>query len=218
MYIPNPYFSNVPYIGDLTLDYILMEDGYPVLFVCKSNEKYFLCVCRTLIPEQKWVVSEILFKDLVRLLQCDIDVYDAFSSYKEGRSCIVKWKKDMPEEQYEVYSTKILNPKEIPGKGIFLSVDEVGNYLEQIKNRECIKEENNVYMESESEQYVATGVSVAVVSFSKNHYESDSWKREGILTTVKYVSFSIEKQVVNSVGFYKKNTDNIIKGSIAPAA
>ena len=80
MYIPNPYFSNVPYIGDLTLDYILMEDGYPVLFVCKSNEKYFLCVCRTLIPEQKWVVSEILFKDLVRLLQCDIDVYDAFSS------------------------------------------------------------------------------------------------------------------------------------------
>ena len=42
MYIPTPYFRNVPKMGDLTLDNIFLDDGYPVLFTCTNEEKIYL--------------------------------------------------------------------------------------------------------------------------------------------------------------------------------
>ena len=69
MYIPNPYFKNVPQIGDMILDYVFVEDGYPILFTCISGDRLFLCLCRTLTPNQKWVISEINFSDLEKLIK-----------------------------------------------------------------------------------------------------------------------------------------------------
>ena len=221
MYIPNPYFSNIPQMGDLILDYVFVEDGYPILFVCKADENYFLCICRTLRPEQKWVVSEILLDDLKKLIKGEIDIHDAFISNKRGRSCIVKWSASIIKEQYQVIPTLSLDLNEIPSKGIFLDEDETGNYLEQLENRESVKEENNVRMESENKQYVATDIKMFIdISFLKNicYGVDDSVKRYRI-NTVENVSFFINEETINdSDSISEKKIKNVVKTNIAPAA
>lgn len=199
MYIPNPYFSNIPQMGDLILDYVFVEDGYPILFVCKADENYFLCICRTLRPEQKWVVSEILLDDLKKLIKGEIDIHDAFISNRKGRSCIVKWSASIIKEQYQVIPTLSLDLNEIPSKGIFLDEDETGNYLEQLENRESVKEENNVRMESENKQYVATDIKMFIdISFLKNIcYGVDDSVKKYRINTVENVSFLINEETIN---------------------
>lgn len=221
MYIPNPYFSNIPQMGDLILDYVFVEDGYPILFVCKTDENYFLCICRTLRPEQKWVVSEILLDDLKKLIKGEIDIHDAFISNKNGRSCIVKWSASILKEQYQVIPTLSLDLNEIPSKGIFLDEDETGNYLEQLENRESVKEENNVRMESENKQYVATDIKMFIdISFLKNIcYGVDDSVKKYRINTVENVSFFINEETINdSDSISEKKIKNVVKTNIAPAA
>lgn len=221
MYIPNPYFSNIPQMGDLILDYVFVEDGYPILFVCKADENYFLCICRTLRPEQKWVVSEILLDDLKKLIKGEIDIHDAFISNKRGRSCIVKWSASIIKEQYQVIPTLSLDLNEIPSKGIFLDEDETGNYLEQLENRESVKEENNVRMESENKQYVATDIKMFIdISFLKNIcYGVDDSVKKYRINTVENVSFFINEETINdSDSISEKKIKNVVKTNIAPAA
>lgn len=221
MYIPNPYFSNIPQMGDLILDYVFVEDGYPILFVCKADENYFLCICRTLRPEQKWVVSEILLDDLKKLIKGEIDIHDAFISNKNGRSCIVKWSASILKEQYQVIPTLSLDLNEIPSKGIFLDEDETGNYLEQLENRESVKEENNVRMESENKQYIATDIKMFIdISFLKNIcYGVDDSVKKYRINTVENVSFFINEETINdSDSISEKKIKNVVKTNIAPAA
>ena len=221
MYIPNPYFSNIPQMGDLILDYVFVEDGYPILFVCKADENYFLCICRTLRPEQKWVVSEILLDDLKKLIKGEIDIHDAFISNKRGRSCIVKWSASIIKEQYQVIPTLSLDLNEIPSKGIFLDEDETGNYLEQLENRERVKEENNVRMESENKQYVATNIKMFIdISLLKNIcYGVDDSVKKYRINTVENVSFFINEETINdSDSISEKKIKNVVKTNIAPAA
>lgn len=221
MYIPNPYFSNIPQMGDLILDYIFVEDGYPILFVCKSYERYFLCVCRTLIPAQKWIVSEILLDDLKKLLKGEIDIHDAFISNKNGKSCIVKWRPTAIKVKYRVRPTSSLNLNEIPEKGIFLDEDEIGNYLEQLENRVSVEEENNVRMESVNEQYIATDIKMFIdISFLKNIcYNVDDSVKKYRINTAENVSFFIEEEIINDSDSVKeKKINNVVKTNIAPAA
>lgn len=221
MYIPNPYFSNIPQMGDLILDYVFVEDGYPILFVCKTDENYFLCICRTLRPKQKWVVSEILLDDLKKLIKGEIDIHDAFISNKNGRSCIVKWSASILKEQYQVIPTLSLDLNEIPSKGIFLDEDETGNYLEQLENRESVKEENNVRMESENKQYIATDIKMFIdISFLKNIcYGVDDSVKKYRINTVENVSFFINEETINdSDSISEKKIKNVVKTNIAPAA
>lgn len=219
MYIPNPYFSNIPQMGDLVLDYIFVEDGYPILFVCKSDESYFLCVCRTLIPEQKWIVSEILFEDLKKLLKQEIDIHDAFISYKNGKSCIVKWNKGVSKEQYQVMPTLNLDFNEIPEKGIFLDEDEIGNYLERLENREIVKEEKNVQMRLDTDSYVIHYAGINVSYSKDSFYEQKDFYKTCSINTKKNVSLTIKNEVVNNGNFNDKKAEEcLIKVCIAPAA
>lgn len=221
MYIPNPYFSNIPQMGDLILDYVFVEDGYPILFVCKTDENYFLCICRTLRPEQKWVVSEILLDDLKKLLKAEIDIHDAFISNKKGKSCIAKWSASILKEQYQVIPTLSLDLNEIPSKGIFLDEDETGNYLEQLENRESVKEENNVRMESENKQYVATDIKMFIdISFFKNIcYGVDDSVKKYRINTVENATFFIKEETINDGDSLSgKKIKNVVRTNIAPAA
>ena len=49
MYIPSPYFKGIPQMGNLEMDNIFLENGYPVLFTCRNKDKIYLCICRTLV-------------------------------------------------------------------------------------------------------------------------------------------------------------------------
>lgn len=135
MYIPNPYFKDVPNMGNLEMDYIFFENGYPVLFTCKNDERMFLCVCRTIIDEQKWVIAEIGLNTLVELMENKISIRDAFKK-DNINACIVHWTKNNPIEKYDVVVPEKISDGDLPEEDIFLDdYEESIEYLTEIKNR-----------------------------------------------------------------------------------
>lgn len=123
MYIPNPYFSNIPQFGDLKLDYVFVEDGYPILFTCKNAKRVFLCICRTLVPEQKWVISETTIEVLRKLSTREISIADAFIIANK-KSCIAQWSKSNPTECYSVFPTINLGANDLPSPNLYLDEDD----------------------------------------------------------------------------------------------
>lgn len=138
MYIPNPYFKNIPQMGDLILDYIFLENGYPVLFTCKNkkNNNLYLCVCRTVIGKQKWTISEISVKTLDDMINNRITIHDAFKTDKKY-SCIAIWSKDSLAEDYTVIKSSKLLDFNLPDNDVYLDDDDQGtvSYLQNVKNR-----------------------------------------------------------------------------------
>ena len=131
MYIPKPYFSNIPQIGNLDLDYILMEDGYPILFTCKSRNSIYLCICRTLYPEQKWIISETNIELLRKMATRDISIKAAFKMW-DGKSVIATWSKDNPREAYKVFSTTDLSDADLPPNSLYLNEDYAEDALDYL--------------------------------------------------------------------------------------
>lgn len=120
---PNPYFRNIPEMGDLSLEYVFLEDNYPVLFTCRSKNALYLCVCRTLAPEQKWVISQITPSILQQMTNREISVSTAFKMLN-AKSCIAKWSKESPAEEYTVFPTCELLDSDLPDEHFFLSAED----------------------------------------------------------------------------------------------
>jgi len=219
MYIPNPYFKNIPQIGNLVLDYIFVEDGYPVLFTCVAEERIFLCLCRTLTPIQKWILSEIKLQDLEKLIKNEICIKDAFKAYIEGKACIVKWDKEVASEAYEVIPTAYLGDEELPTQDDFLDDEDAIVYLEQVKNRIQNSIEKSIQVETESKGYFITDVVPFVgVSVSKKDNFGLFYKtRQFEFNTAASATFSVNDEKVDKT---RKNDETVQAASdnIAPAA
>ena len=219
MYIPNPYFKNIPQIGNLILDYIFVEDGYPVLFTCVADERIFLCVCRTLMPIQKWILSEIKLPDLERLIKNEISIKNAFKSYLEGKTCIVKWDKNVASEGYEVIPTSYLVDEQLPTQDVFLDDEDAIVYLEQVKNRIQNSIEKSVQVESDSKGYFVTDVVPFVdVSIAKKDNIGLLYRtRKFQFNAVASPNFSVNDEKVHKT---RKNKETVQAASdnIAPAA
>lgn len=132
MYIPNPYFPNIPQLGNLILDYIFVEDGHPLLFVCKNNSKLYLCICRTTTPEQKWIMSEVNIGILLEMTKRKITIADAFRRANKI-SCIAKWSKANPNEQYNVFPTSELQDSDLPNSNLYLSEDDAEDAMDYVE-------------------------------------------------------------------------------------
>lgn len=131
MYIPNPYFSNIPQFGDLKLDYIFIEDGYPILFTCRNDKRFFICICRSLVPEQKWIISETNIEILRKLASQEIPICDAFT-LMNAKSCIAVWNKNNPMENYTVLPTSNLSSSNLPSRSLYLDEDEAEDAVDYV--------------------------------------------------------------------------------------
>ncbi len=140
MYIPTPYFKDIPRIGDLSLDYIFFEAGYPVLFTCVRDTAIYLCLCRTVVDEQKWIITEIDVVTLEDLINNKVTIYKALKK-QNSRACIATWKKENPNHtSYRVINTEQIDDADLPNKDLLLDDDgESCEYLEQVKNRKQVK-------------------------------------------------------------------------------
>ena len=71
---------NIKHIGCLTLDKVLFESYYPILFTCKDEKRnLFLCVCCQLDSGvQKWLISKTKVQNVIKMLKDEITIRDAF--------------------------------------------------------------------------------------------------------------------------------------------
>ena len=67
----NIFFSNIPNIGDLFINKVLLEyELEPVIFVCKdSYNNFFLCICDDFIDTNRsWIVVKLTVQDLLDVI------------------------------------------------------------------------------------------------------------------------------------------------------
>ena len=63
----NVYFKNIPYVGDMTLEYVFYAYDEPILFVCTDIQgTRYLCSCCKLSEE--WAVAQVTEKALLEML------------------------------------------------------------------------------------------------------------------------------------------------------
>lgn len=133
MRMPEPYFENVLSYGNLSMEEILVEDIYPVLFVLKdSGQQRFLCVCCEIRDEQRWIINRITNSDMVAFLCNQITARELF---EKGQSQIVAVRSYATKEEHfgETGKNK-LDDRDLPRVGVYLDAEasEFSEYLQKL--------------------------------------------------------------------------------------
>ena len=228
MHIPNPYFTNIPQLGSLKLDFIFVEDGYPLLFTCKSDNKIYLCLCRTLVPEQKWVISETNIDILGKMANREIPICDAFKLFNT-KSCIALWSKANPIERYRVFPTADLQKFDLPDDELFLDEDDADDAVDYVKSlsREVALQEKLDFvsrLESECEsaytrqQEIKASINYGFAAYQQI-FEQTVHANDCLMTTFySGNSFESISRPSQSIASSHKEISNDLKMSVASAA
>lgn len=135
--IPNPYFSNVPDLGDLELDYVVVENECPIVFFCKDKQdKLYFCNCVTMQNIQKWVITEIERKTIIKYFKGLISNYEIFKN-SHHKVYVVTWNYGYKSENYKIVSSANVSDDDLPPKDSYLCADpgEYDDYIEILDNR-----------------------------------------------------------------------------------
>lgn len=142
MIIPDPYFKDVPGIGNLSMEEILEEYDYPLLSVLKdlSGARY-LCMCYDTRGAQHWAVVKISASHLIQLLSNHLELADAFLNCGQ-KTVFIRMDYKSREETYHFYDPKNVPLDCIPEKGEFLDA-EPGDWDEYIELLEGTDSDRN---------------------------------------------------------------------------
>ena len=154
MRIPNPYFKNIPQIGNLIMDYIIFEDSYPVLFVCKSdNNQLYLCDCCDTYYEQRWLIAPVTVQVLQNMLQDKITIREVFEK-ADGVCCVATWSKGDINEKYELLESKDFLEEDLPEEGAYIESeeDEYEDYIYLLKYYEPFQSKTSKIMIKSQEE------------------------------------------------------------------
>lgn len=156
------YFKDVIGYGDLYIDYIIIEDDYPLLFILKNKHNdRFICSCFEIIKQQSWVINKVTISDIKDLLTDKIDIRKAFLFDNDNKKIIVHKKNN--KYIYKIVDKEyIINNDIIPDEGDYLESDE-NEFNEYIINLK--KDENNFellyknklendYLESDENKFI----------------------------------------------------------------
>lgn len=77
--ISDPYFTDVPGIGDLNFDYCIVEYEVPILFICTDKQgKFYLCDCCEIRFKQEWLIVPVVIEDVLALFEKKITLKKFF--------------------------------------------------------------------------------------------------------------------------------------------
>ena len=103
MFIPDPYFYNVPSIGNIKLVDIMLSETHPILFVGQAEDRLFIGICRSVTEKQKWALYETNEQILKEFKNGTIDLKQAIKAYPAGTSVVILWDKEIIKENYRVF-------------------------------------------------------------------------------------------------------------------
>lgn len=85
-------FFSFPETGQLTIEKILFDAGYPILFTCRSDGgKLYLCVCCQYNElGKKWLLAETVPDVVVKMLRNKVTIRDAFLMAEGKRFTIIQ--------------------------------------------------------------------------------------------------------------------------------
>lgn len=123
------YFTDIPNIGDLSLEHVFYEYEEPILFVCTdASGKRYLCSCCRL--SENWIIRQTDEFALINMIDNRISL-DRMFRFHDGKTLFLSWdgeamhySSDIPENAY-------------PKNGAFLelSKDKTGQYRNDLEKQ-----------------------------------------------------------------------------------
>jgi len=131
MSYPIPYFQDVPSYGNLSIEYIVIDDAYPVLFVLENtSKKRFICVCCDIRQEQRWIINPVGHEDLYKLLCNHITLMECFLVGSADKVIAVhSYETNM--DNYRLVTRDELDTDDLPMSGEYLDA-QCGEHSEYI--------------------------------------------------------------------------------------
>lgn len=129
----NVFFNNIPNIGDLFINKVLLEfESEPVIFVCNDTyNNFFLCICDDFIDaERSWIAIEISVVDLLNILNDKITLLSTFKESK-NKTIIIDYYPDQRTYDYHLMNFSDIDETELPCEDQYL--DEKGSFDDYIE-------------------------------------------------------------------------------------
>lgn len=134
----NPFFTDVPGVGNLNLEEIIVDDTCPIFFTLISEKgQRYISVCCELHEEQRWVVAPISNTGLIELLTNKLSIKDAFFTRSNEKCIIAHWSKNNPILRYEKVVSNELPEQDLPLDEMLEAEDgEFAEYIQNIQDSE----------------------------------------------------------------------------------
>lgn len=136
MKYPSPYFSNLPYIGNLEIDYVFAEYDCPIIFTCiDKDNNIFFCACICMDNIQKWLVTAVDSDTIVDYVKNKVSNREMFT--KSNCVYVLSWKYGFTKENCKMLSGDKIPEDELPPVNTFLEADdeEFSDYINVLQNR-----------------------------------------------------------------------------------
>ena len=141
MKYPTPYFSDLPYIGDLKIDYVFAEFDCPIIFTCQNDDNdLFFCICICMDNIQKWLLTKVSFDKMFDYIKNNISNRDMFIK-SDNKVYILSWNYGYIKEDSQLVSGNSLTDEELPPAETFLNAfnGEFNDYFDILKNRQALE-------------------------------------------------------------------------------
>lgn len=120
----------IPKFREMTVDTVLFESTYPVLFTCKNNHDIYMMICHTANSQKiGWIGTKTTYENLIDLLENRITIRDSFLAVTD-RKIIIEKCRDAAIRCVHVRGEEIPNDI-LPTAGEYMDAEE-GEYEEEI--------------------------------------------------------------------------------------
>lgn len=122
-------FRNIPDFHNITLDIVLFESKYPVMFTCKNGKDIYLFICCLVNNDKvKWIGTKTTYENLIELLEDKITIRDAFLNIEENK-IIIEY--DGQDVRYKIEKGSYIPENILPTAGQYMDAEE-DEYAEEI--------------------------------------------------------------------------------------
>ena len=122
-------FRQNPLLEEITMDRILFESKYPVLFTCTNGQKVYLFSCYLVNASViKWIGAETNYEALIQLLEDKITIREAFLNGEKAKLLI---EYDGKEVRCDFVAKEQIPHELLPTTGEYMNAED-DEFLEEI--------------------------------------------------------------------------------------
>lgn len=177
--------KKVPMFKDLSLDIILFESKYPILFTCKNgNEIYLFLCCLVNSKIVKWIGTKTTYETLIELLQNKLTIRDAFFSVTDEK-IIINYNGQNVESQ--IVDKTMIPPELLPTFGEYMDAEE-DEFAEEIAEFESRNNNFEFKIEPRVSKFYFITYSSKAVNLSENLFGLDGRFENGNIIGLKKIA------------------------------
>lgn len=123
-------FKEIPLFNNLTLDMVLFETSYNVLFTAIDNDKIYLIICFEKDGNHcKHLITETSYNTIIKLLDNKITIRETFIQEPLNKIIITQNHNGF---HYEIVDVKDIDDNVLSTEGMYMESDD-GEFNEEIK-------------------------------------------------------------------------------------